>query len=340
MERLFHLLLFSGLWSYSQTISHGYVLIQEQKTWDKAQLYCRQNHIDLVTFQSNTDWTHVRRAIQTSLPVAVWTGLNNKDNSWWWSYPNETLTTFLGWNSGEPNNTDGKQDCVIITPEGWCDLACSYKNPFFCYNANITYEREQRDMGYNGLSLGQYPQSCEIWLNWHNARYYCIEHHTDLAFIRTQAENDQLLQMMQGFDTAWIGLFRSSWKWSDRTTINMSRITWKTGQPNITGINRPCGAADPDGLIDDQLCSDALPFICLTRTKKQIVRLEVKSSKNLNDPAMMESITQSIKQKMNYRGIKEDIRLTWKLQPGGNVFAPKHNCEENLEQKDCADLNF
>ncbi|MGL5118507.1 MAG: lectin-like protein [Plesiomonas shigelloides] len=61
-------------------------------------------------------------------------------------------------------------------------------------------------------------------------------------------------------------MFRDSWKWSDEiNVVDVSSINWMTGQPDLTGVNRPCGVIRPDGLIDDQLCSNTLPFICKTR---------------------------------------------------------------------------
>ncbi|XP_073672126.1 asialoglycoprotein receptor 2-like [Paramisgurnus dabryanus] len=162
-------------------------------------------------------------------------------------------------------------------------------------------------------------------MTWPEAQIYCRQHHTDLATIRTQIDID-LLTTMIGKDThAWIGLFRDSWKWSDGSKVPSSSIRWKSSSRNTSGKDqRPCGTAGPDGLIVDQFCSDLLPFICLKYSRKQIVRTEIKSGLNLNDPAVMEKILQLIKQKLKDHGIEKETTLTWRLQPDGNVFSPKH----------------
>ncbi|KAI7789356.1 putative L-selectin-like, partial [Triplophysa rosa] len=79
--------------------------------------------------------------------------------------------------------------------------------------------------------------------------------------------------------------------------------------------------------------------------KKQIVRVEVKSGLNVNDAAVMETTLQWIKQKLKDRGIENDTRLTWRLQPDGNVFTPKHDRkaaaeEMDLKQEGCSKIYF
>lgn len=103
----------------------------------------------------------------------------------------------------------------------------------------------------------------DIERTWGEAQTYCRQHYTDLATIRTKTENDVLNVPVPSDDYVWIGLFRDSWKWSDGTNVSTYPINWKSGQPDRYGTSRPCGAAGPNGLIDDQLCSRALPFICM-----------------------------------------------------------------------------
>ncbi|MGL5119703.1 MAG: lectin-like protein [Plesiomonas shigelloides] len=119
---------------FTQSISFEYVLIQQQKTWDEAQDYCRQNHIgNLVTVKSTEDWEKVQRAVQPALTSAVWTGLYNDISSWRWSYQDENLT-FSTWYPGEPNNNDGKQECGFMINQKFNDMSCNKVYPFFCYN--------------------------------------------------------------------------------------------------------------------------------------------------------------------------------------------------------------
>ncbi|KAG9329602.1 hypothetical protein JZ751_003506, partial [Albula glossodonta] len=54
-----------------------------------------------------------------------------------------------------------------------------------------------------------------------------LEHHTDLASVRNQTENQEIQQIATGWEV-WIGLFREPWKWSDQSSS--SYRYWYTEQ--------------------------------------------------------------------------------------------------------------
>uniref|UniRef100_A0A672QM93 C-type lectin domain-containing protein n=1 Tax=Sinocyclocheilus grahami TaxID=75366 RepID=A0A672QM93_SINGR len=124
--------LFVGFCSFTGGISREYVVIQEQKTWKQAQAYCRENHIDLATVQSDEDWLNLREVVQKITKMA-WTGLYNDINSWRWSYQNQKIA-FSTWSSGEPNNYGGYEACGLMHGSSWNDYDCNGLYPFFCFN--------------------------------------------------------------------------------------------------------------------------------------------------------------------------------------------------------------
>nr|XP_055046000.1 C-type mannose receptor 2-like [Misgurnus anguillicaudatus] len=321
MERLIQFLLFSGFWTFTQSNLNKFVLIQEKTTWADAQAYCKKYHIDLATAASNEDRISLREMVSTVLPPLAWIGMFRDNNTWYWTYHYEILT-FMSWKSGKPDNPSGREDCGVINgSSGWEDMACDQLFPFFCYNVNTAH---------NFVFIPEIK-------SWNDAWVYCLKYHTNLAMIRSQTENDLLVNMMVGFQKAWIGLYKAWWWWSDGTNIYKFPVTWSAGQPDVTGLNPLCGATTLDG-ADDRLCTETLPFICLRHTKNQIMRVELKSSQNLNDPAVMENILQLMKQKLKDRGIGNDTTLTWRVQPDGNVFSLKHESEKG--QKHCPNTFF
>ncbi|ROL52170.1 Macrophage mannose receptor 1 [Anabarilius grahami] len=239
----------TGFCSYTRGTLRDYVLIQEQKTWDEAQAYCRKNHIDLATIQNNEDSANLQEAVYKMTKIA-WIGLYNDINSWRWSYQDEKIT-FQSWNTGEPNNFNGHEECGLMYDSTWNDWSYSALFPFFCYNEN----------GTNRFVFISYTKT------WKEAQSYCRHYYTDLVIIRNQTENNQLTMMMQPHASAWIGLFRDVWKWSDATNVSTSSLSWMTGQPDMIRLQRPCGVSDSSGLISDQLCSNVLPFLCMDRRK-------------------------------------------------------------------------
>uniref|UniRef100_A0A9J7ZUL0 C-type lectin domain-containing protein n=1 Tax=Cyprinus carpio carpio TaxID=630221 RepID=A0A9J7ZUL0_CYPCA len=299
MDRLFQLLLFSGFCSFTGGISREYVVIQEQMTWKQAQVYCTANHIDLATVQSDEDWANLRDVVQKMTKTA-WIGLYNDINSWQWSYQNKEIA-FRSWSSGEPNNYGGYEACGLTYGSSWNDYDCNSLLPFFCFNEN----------GVNRFVF------ISISMTWKDAQSYCRQYYTDLVIIQNQTEQNQL-SVMKPYTSAWIGLFRNVWKWSDETYVSTSSFT---RLPLQSGLQSPCGVSDPGGIISYQVCSNILPFVCMQRAKKQIVRLRVKSGQNLNDPAVMTVILQKIKQKLKEWGIEKETKVTWRVQANGYVFS-------------------
>ena len=98
-------------------------------------------------------------------------------------------------------------------------------------------------------------------MTWTEAQSYCRKHHTDLASVRTAAENQKVDNVIPA-GAAWIGLFRDSWKWSDGS--NSSFRYWAPGQPDNAGGKDACVAADlgNDGKWYDDPCDLERPSIC------------------------------------------------------------------------------
>ncbi|XP_043101157.1 asialoglycoprotein receptor 2-like [Puntigrus tetrazona] len=138
---LLDLLLFSGLLSLTLCIQPDYILITNSITWSAAQNYCRTNHIDLATVQSNENWTRLQEAArQQSFSGYAWVGLYNDINSWRWSYNEESLV-FKSWAVGQPDNYGAGEECVGILSNGaWYDFYCTDSRYFVCYDgsANAT----------------------------------------------------------------------------------------------------------------------------------------------------------------------------------------------------------
>ncbi|XP_055045991.2 macrophage mannose receptor 1-like [Misgurnus anguillicaudatus] len=344
---LIHLLLFSGLCLFTHG-TRNYMLVPVEKTWADAQAYCKLNCIDLATVQTTEDVTNIAALIFQSASFLVWTGLYLDVNSWRWSYNNEGIT-YSNFFSGEPNNNGG-QECVASYYGDWNDLSCSFKFEFFCYDATQT-------------GAARYVLVSDVLRTWQDAQIYCRLHYTDMAIIRTQADNDVISVPTVNGDYAWIGMFRDTWKWSDGTKVDAYPINWASTDPDLDGIDLIGVAADPDGYLNDQYGSDFLPFICMcdpttttTTTpittvtvsnsapvnisKLQILRVEITSGQYLNS-TNMQLIFQWIKHKLTVQGVNI-TNMTWRVQPDGNVFTPKDvRAEEtNPQQIDCSAQRF
>lgn len=100
-------------------------------------------------------------------------------------------------------------------------------------------------------------------LTWPDARMYCREHHRDLASIRNQEENDNILQALKasGVAYAWIGLYRNPWAfWSDKSPSTFTN--WKTGEPNNIIVEYCAAFNAVSGEWLDENCGNMVPFFC------------------------------------------------------------------------------
>ncbi|KAL6466850.1 hypothetical protein MHYP_G00246540 [Metynnis hypsauchen] len=318
-HNLFHLLCLTGVLpvalSVLHSVPHIYHLITTTKTWSDAQTYCRDKYEDLATVISTDDWTKLQKEKQNyGFSALAWVGLYNDYNSWRWSFKNTTLM-LKKWSSGEPNNQNGNESCGALDTYGyWWDLNCLVLKPFLCYNAS-----------YSGRFINIYS----TMMTWYDAQAYCRQYHTDLATVDNETDNQQLKSMVIGQWSAWFGLFRDTWKWSDQS--NASSINWLLGSPDNYGGNENCGLVNGD-YITDASCSNLLPFFChniLPVREKQIVQLYVKSDRNVADPAVESSILDLIQQELKINGMADNTTLTWRLQPDGKIF---HKAKEKIIQ--------
>ncbi|TNN46777.1 Aggrecan core protein [Liparis tanakae] len=166
-------------------------------------------------------------------------------------------------------------------------------------------------------------------MTWSEAQSYCREHHTDLASVRNLEEDQMLHNLVSAGSTAWIGLYRGRWKWSDGS--DSSFRNWNTLRPIVS----ECAGIDfnVNGLWESVDCNVLSAFICyvdpvLKRVMK--VRLEKRdSSLDLNDPVVMENLLKKLKQRLRDQGQNDDIKLSWKKQSGGKVF---HKEEKKIKR--------
>ncbi|KAK3554330.1 hypothetical protein QTP70_020813 [Hemibagrus guttatus] len=312
MKHLFVLLLFTGVLPHVLSFSRTYYLIQEGKTWDDAKAYCRAKYTDLAIIKSNEEMAKLQNVAQTQqFSSNAWIGMYTNINKWQWSMGNEPLGSFTSWISGEPENMLGNERCVFIERDLWHDAPCEWKLQFVCF--------DDRKTGADRYILTTQSKM------WYDAQSYCRQYHTDLASARNSTENS-IVRNKIGSALIWFGLVRDPWFWTDQTTA-VSTIRWSPGFIEDYLMNKSCVYLNGD-VADVEQCSNLLPFFCYVFPEQhKTIRMKVKSSQDVNDPAIMAAIEEKLKQKLKDYGMAENITVTWRKQPNGVVF---HKEEENI----------
>uniref|UniRef100_A0A667YHW3 C-type lectin domain-containing protein n=1 Tax=Myripristis murdjan TaxID=586833 RepID=A0A667YHW3_9TELE len=99
------------------------------------------------------------------------------------------------------------------------------------------------------------------YLTWSSAQSFCRESYTDLASVRSQKEQEEILRTVDPGSSKvwWIGLFRDSWKWSDQSDLSFTM--WENGEPDNYLENEFCAHYDGKKWHDVP-CSKTAPFFC------------------------------------------------------------------------------
>ncbi|KAG7218801.1 hypothetical protein INR49_006436 [Caranx melampygus] len=190
------LLLLSGFVSLCRPlpefISREFHVVRLSATWTAAQAHCRQHYTDLATIEDLTSNAEVRDKVGRG---TYWIGLHQVP--WKWSGSGQEAVVDSGWYQ---SSDTGK--CVSISRTGsWSLEDCYSLRPFSCYSATV-----------NRNILHLQP------MNFYDAQSYCRYKYTDLSTIRGQEDTDEisgLLRSNTNTSTAWIGLERYAWTWSD-----------------------------------------------------------------------------------------------------------------------------
>uniref|UniRef100_A0A3Q1I901 C-type lectin domain-containing protein n=1 Tax=Anabas testudineus TaxID=64144 RepID=A0A3Q1I901_ANATE len=234
-----------------------YHFIGENKTWDEAQKYCRENYTDLATVSNMTDMERLRKSTETL--TEAWIGLHSypgKDNRrWYWSLPGlEFNDNQTRWNSGEPNDYRGQENCVLIHElsnqnQNWSDFPCNTNHQFFCYS-----ETKQFNKSFHLISS---------MMTWPQAQRYCRENHTDLVSGLDQLDDKEFKTAIMSEDHLWIGVFRDTWRWSDGT--NFSFRNWEYVEDLVDGqSDKKCATTvlNRAGKWSSADCNEKKPFFC------------------------------------------------------------------------------
>uniref|UniRef100_A0A3Q2P5C2 C-type lectin domain-containing protein n=1 Tax=Fundulus heteroclitus TaxID=8078 RepID=A0A3Q2P5C2_FUNHE len=206
-----------------------YQLINEQKTWQKAQSYCRENHTDLVSGLKQLQDKRLKEVVESvrgENPNEPHIHFGLFRDSWRWS--DGSSFSFRNWpedfNNQEPNS--GLCARVKFNEKGrWKNNKCGDETPFICYDDKVILIKESK--------------------TWEEALYYCRDHHHDLVTITNLDEQRWVQEKAKNASTGyvWTGL---------RYTCTLDFWFWVSDE--VVSYENWA----PDGLMDDCDMSGAM----------------------------------------------------------------------------------
>ncbi|XP_065145712.1 C-type mannose receptor 2-like [Paramisgurnus dabryanus] len=114
------------------------ILIQMNLSWSEALRYCRENHVDLVSVDSEEIQFMVTKVIHQSSTDAVWMGLRHSCAVGLWFWVNGEMVCYQNW---APGNETAVDDCDPNVKSGavqsggdhrWISLSQSQQLNFIC----------------------------------------------------------------------------------------------------------------------------------------------------------------------------------------------------------------
>ncbi|KAF4114032.1 hypothetical protein G5714_004255 [Onychostoma macrolepis] len=91
------------------------ILIRENLTWSEALRYCRQNHVDLVSVNSEEMQRRVRNVVKRASTATVWLGLRHSCIVGIWFWVSGETVCYQNW---VPGNGTSEEDCEHAVRSG------------------------------------------------------------------------------------------------------------------------------------------------------------------------------------------------------------------------------
>ncbi|KAI7809021.1 putative secretory phospholipase A2 receptor-like [Triplophysa rosa] len=243
MKTTLTVLLIIQLYGLASCAIKQHYFIDQMKTWNEAQQYCRTNYHDLSTF---IDEIEEQQFLQEAVSQTsdAWIGLNKESGTWMWA--TGEVTTRISWDNGEPDN----HFCAYLHKDkkklhdGGCTDTCT----FFCMTVIVNTVMVQQSE------------------SWEGALEYCRHHHDDLASLSSSRSMTDALSKITGAQTqyVWIGLrfLAGGWFWisGDDLILNV----WSSaGPPQCPAQNQRCAALDKNTQTwTPRDCEEKLNFLC------------------------------------------------------------------------------
>ncbi|KAK2853462.1 hypothetical protein Q5P01_006123 [Channa striata] len=215
-----------------------YIYVPDAMTQSEAKQYCRDHYTDLATFRNWDDIDAVPAHYCNN--VFCWIGLQrNTYSSDVWNWSDGDKSDFRHWNSGEPNNKDGNENCVAMEMSFWTDFECDFKHSFLCYEDEFILVQENK--------------------TWQEALEYCRNLPSYNVLNINFKWIDLMNQLIQDAQTqeAWIGLrfLAGKWLWLNGTLLSNQLDVCPAAGNN-------CGTVAKTGEVKFCNCSEKRMFFC------------------------------------------------------------------------------
>ncbi|KAL5012958.1 hypothetical protein ScPMuIL_011509 [Solemya velum] len=254
------------------------------KSFDKAEYRCNKKGGWLVRINNAEENAMIFGRISKN----TWTGLrlnNHTTMELEWTFETGVQTNYTNWETGEPDNHNGNERCVLIQKKNgkWNDQRCEKSLHYICEapsdvcRSRRWNERLEHDdaacadygKGWKQLNIAV-SKSCYFFggkvKSFDKAKYRCNEKGGWLVRINNAEENAMIFGRIS--QNTWTGLHihnhtTMELEWTFETGVQTNYTNWETGEPdNHNGNERCVSIQKKNGKWNDQRCEKSLKYIC------------------------------------------------------------------------------
>jgi len=236
---------------------HCYSTLSDARTRPDAEAACAGAGAHLATIADDAEWATVAPLWTDPFP-ATWLGLTRAVdgmNLWGWETGAAYDVAVARWNSGEPNDSGGTEDCVeAYGADGrWNDVACTQTRPALCERPSWTIDPATHHAYRVFFRLRTHPEAIAD----------CAAIGGYLASI-TSADEQAFVTALAPL-SAWIGGFQgqteSTFYWASAEPFAFT--AWADNQPDDYAASEDCiQLVGGDGGWNDLACTARLPYVC------------------------------------------------------------------------------
>eukprot|EP00058_Branchiostoma_floridae_P004563 XP_002590051.1 hypothetical protein BRAFLDRAFT_129759 [Branchiostoma floridae] len=252
-----------------------YKYVVGSSTWHDARQDCLHSGGDLVSINSQEEWTWV---LAQKPAGKYWIGFhdNSKEGSFEWSDGSPVMVTY--WGAGEPNNI-GDEDCIEILGDTWNDQECTDTINYIC-EITVGAELDARECpdGYHEFN-GQCYMFSANKMAYHDAEKNCLDQGATMAVIKDQFTHNYLVTHIRNTvdESHWFGLndrqAEGTWVWTDGGALGDFNV-WHSREPNSAG-DEDCAELRKVYSYDwnDLSCTAQQHYICQLNAPTAIVHV-------------------------------------------------------------------
>ena len=177
-----------------------YQINTKKKTWYEAREDCQTKKADLLSVHNKNE-SNILHMIYGDF----WIGLNDIDNEGMFVWTDGSKTDFLSWNTNEPTNGNGNEDCThsYAKLETWNDAECSEKLSYVC---KMQCGEGNWILIHDSCYLFSFPDKSLPPLSSSEANQRCRSIAADLVYIGSRIEFDivRLITLQTNENVFWI----------------------------------------------------------------------------------------------------------------------------------------